>query len=89
MASCCFSIRQIRQSITILTQTSNPPGSYSELHYAEQSYVEGLAFDKKSKERDAREAYIEALRRVRFCPGAHRVRSVLYKAVSTRRPQII
>jgi len=30
---------------------------------AEQSYVEGLAFDKKSKERDAREAYIEALRR--------------------------
>ena len=30
---------------------------------AEQSYVEGLAFDKKSKEREAREAYIEALRR--------------------------
>ena len=30
---------------------------------AEQSYVEGLAFDKKSKERDAREAYTEALRR--------------------------
>jgi len=30
---------------------------------AEQSYVEGLAFDKKSRERDAREAYIEALRR--------------------------
>ncbi len=30
---------------------------------AEQSYVEGLAFDKKSKERDAREAYVEALRR--------------------------
>ena len=30
---------------------------------AEQSYVEGLAFDKKSKEREAREAYTEALRR--------------------------
>lgn len=30
---------------------------------AEQSYVEGLAFDKKSKEREAREAYLEALRR--------------------------
>jgi tetratricopeptide (TPR) repeat protein len=30
---------------------------------AEQSYVEGLAFDKKSKEREARDAYLEALRR--------------------------
>jgi tetratricopeptide (TPR) repeat protein len=30
---------------------------------AEQRYVEGLAFDKKSKEREAREAYVEALRR--------------------------
>jgi hypothetical protein len=30
---------------------------------AEQSYVEGLAFDKKSKERDARQAYFEALKR--------------------------
>ena len=30
---------------------------------AEQSYVEGLAFDKKSKEREARDAYREALRR--------------------------
>jgi tetratricopeptide (TPR) repeat protein len=30
---------------------------------AEQSYVEGLAFDKKSKERDARDAYTEALKR--------------------------
>jgi len=30
---------------------------------AEQSYVEGLAFDKKSKERDARNAYLEALKR--------------------------
>jgi len=30
---------------------------------AEQSYVEGLAFDKKSKEREARTAYLEALRR--------------------------
>ena len=30
---------------------------------AEQSYVEGLAFDKKSKEREARDAYAEALRR--------------------------
>jgi tetratricopeptide (TPR) repeat protein len=30
---------------------------------AEQSYVEGLAFDKKSKERDARFAYLEALKR--------------------------
>ncbi|HEX6718620.1 MAG TPA: DUF5107 domain-containing protein, partial [Pyrinomonadaceae bacterium] len=30
---------------------------------AEQSYVEGLAFDKKSKEREAREAYLEALKR--------------------------
>ncbi|HJP91428.1 MAG TPA: DUF5107 domain-containing protein [Pyrinomonadaceae bacterium] len=30
---------------------------------AEQSYVEGLAFDKKSRERDARDAYQEALRR--------------------------
>lgn len=30
---------------------------------AEQSYVEGLAFDKKSKERDARQAYLEALKR--------------------------
>jgi len=30
---------------------------------AEQSYIEGLAFDKKSKEREARDAYMEALRR--------------------------
>ncbi|HEY0765844.1 MAG TPA: DUF5107 domain-containing protein [Pyrinomonadaceae bacterium] len=30
---------------------------------AEQSYVEGLAFDKKSKEREARVAYFEALKR--------------------------
>jgi len=30
---------------------------------AEQSYVEGLAFDKKSKEREARAAYVEALKR--------------------------
>ena len=30
---------------------------------AEQSYVEGLAFDKKSKERDARDSYTEALKR--------------------------
>ena len=30
---------------------------------AEQSYVEGLALDKKSKERDARNAYSEALKR--------------------------
>ena len=30
---------------------------------AEQSYVEGLAFDKKSKEREARAAYLEALQR--------------------------
>jgi tetratricopeptide (TPR) repeat protein len=30
---------------------------------AEQSYVEGLAFDKKSKEREARDTYLEALRR--------------------------
>ncbi len=30
---------------------------------AEQSYIEGLAFDKKSKERDARFAYLEALKR--------------------------
>lgn len=30
---------------------------------AEQAYVEGLAFDKKSKERDARAAYSEALKR--------------------------
>ncbi len=38
---------------------SDPRNSQS----AEQSYVEGLAFDKKSKERDARDAYSEALRR--------------------------
>ncbi len=30
---------------------------------AEQSYVEGLAFDKKSKEREARQAHLEALKR--------------------------
>lgn len=30
---------------------------------AEQAYVEGLAFDKKSKEREARKAYEEALKR--------------------------
>jgi tetratricopeptide (TPR) repeat protein len=30
---------------------------------AEQSYVEGLAFDKKSKEREARQSYFEALKR--------------------------
>jgi len=30
---------------------------------AEQSYVAGLALDKKSKEREAREAYLEALKR--------------------------
>ena len=30
---------------------------------AEQSYIEGLAFDKKSKERESRDAYLEALQR--------------------------
>jgi tetratricopeptide (TPR) repeat protein len=30
---------------------------------AEQAYVEGVAFDKKSKEREARAAYLEALKR--------------------------
>ena len=38
---------------------SDPKNSTS----AEQSYVEGLAFDKKSKEREARAAYFEALKR--------------------------
>jgi len=38
---------------------------------AEQSYVEGLAFDKKSKEREAREAYREALRRDAAFAPAH------------------
>jgi tetratricopeptide (TPR) repeat protein len=38
---------------------------------AEQSYVEGLAFDKKSKERDLREAYTEALRRDSGFAPAH------------------
>jgi len=37
----------------------DPPNPNS----AEQSYVAGLAFDKKSKEREAREAYLEALKR--------------------------
>jgi len=37
----------------------DPPNSTS----AEQSYVAGLAFDKKSKEREARDAYFEALKR--------------------------
>ena len=43
---------------------------------AEQAYVEGLAFDKKSKERDARASYLEALTRSRICSGAHRFRSL-------------
>src|SRR6266508_4260564 len=38
---------------------------------AEQSYVEGLAFDKKSKEREAREAYQEALKRDPGFASAH------------------
>src|ERR1044072_91128 len=38
---------------------------------AEQSYVEGLAFDKKSKERDARQAYLEALKRDPGLAPAH------------------
>src|SRR5690349_16040715 len=37
----------------------DPPNSMS----AEQSYVAGLALDKKSKEREARDAYVEALKR--------------------------
>jgi tetratricopeptide (TPR) repeat protein len=37
----------------------DPPNSTS----AEQSYVAGLALDKKSKEREARDAYTEALKR--------------------------
>lgn len=37
----------------------DPPNPTS----AEQSYVAGLAFDKKSKEREARDAYTEALKR--------------------------
>jgi len=36
---------------------------------AEQAYVEGLAADKKSREREARAAYQEALRRDRFAPA--------------------
>ena len=44
----------------------DPPNPTS----AEQSYVAGLAFDKKSKEREAREAYVEALKRdPGFAPG--------------------
>ena len=38
---------------------------------AEQSYVEGLAFDKKSKEREARQAYFEALKRDAGFAPAH------------------
>ncbi len=38
---------------------------------AEQSYVEGLAFDKKSKEREARQAYFEALNRDPVFAPAH------------------
>jgi tetratricopeptide (TPR) repeat protein len=38
---------------------------------AEQKYVEGLAFDKKSKEREAREAYLDALKRDAFFAPAH------------------
>jgi len=38
---------------------------------AEQRYVEGLAFDKKSKEREAREAYFEALKRDPVFAPAH------------------
>ena len=38
---------------------------------AEQAYVEGLAFDKKSKEREARAAYAEALRREPGFASAH------------------
>src|SRR5258705_4555048 len=38
---------------------------------AEQAYVEGLAFDKKSKEREARAAYTEALKRDPGFASAH------------------
>ncbi|PWT87522.1 MAG: hypothetical protein C5B55_14635, partial [Blastocatellia bacterium] len=38
---------------------------------AEQRYVEGLAFDKKSREREAREAYFDALKRDPFFAPAH------------------
>ena len=38
---------------------------------AEQSYVEGLALDKKSKEREARAAYVEALKRDPGFAAAH------------------
>lgn len=38
---------------------------------AEQSYVEGLGFDKKSKEREARQAYFEALKRDPVFAPAH------------------
>lgn len=38
---------------------------------AEQAYVEGLAFDKKSREREARAAYLEALKRDSGFAPAH------------------
>ena len=56
---------------------------------AEQAYVEGLAFDKKSKERDARASYLEALKRdPGFAPahvalGLSFYRSGEYKTAAT------
>ena len=64
MVARCFNIAPIRRSITI--RISSPPRVHPDpknAQSAEQSYVEGLAFDKKSKERDARAAYTEALKR--------------------------
>jgi tetratricopeptide (TPR) repeat protein len=45
---------------------------------AEQSYVEGLAFDKKSKEREARESYEEALKRDAGFAPAHTALGLSY-----------
>ena len=45
---------------------------------AEQAYVEGLAFDKKSKERDARAAYYEALKRDAGFAPAHIALGISY-----------
>jgi tetratricopeptide (TPR) repeat protein len=48
--------RDFKPATRPLPDPSNPAS-------AEQSYVAGLAFDKKSKEREARAAYVEALKR--------------------------
>src|SRR4029078_2371162 len=77
-----FKSKEGRELLSYSTQTSidgnpdfkpatRPMADPLHPNSAEQAYVEGLAFDKKSKERDARASYLVALKRDHGFAPAH------------------